>query len=125
MSWLWAAAVVAAFAALLEGLRLPARAGEVARRSRECLEVLRDDALDDRQKEEALQGHAVRLFALLGLLVGGSALALGLPLGAVWGLDRAGWASFPRVWAILQRLDFLALVTLAGGAVWLVARRRG
>lgn len=125
MSWVWATAVVVAFAAVLEGLSLPDRAGEVGRRARACLGVLRDPGLSDGEKEEALQRHALRLFALLGLLVGGSALALGLPLGVVWGLGRAGWASFPEVWATLQRLDFLAAVSVGGAAVWLVLRAGG
>lgn len=122
MEFLWASLVVAGFALVLERLDLPSRAVEVGRRSRSCLEVLRDPALTDERKEAALQGHALRLFVLLGILVGGSALALAAPLGVVWCLHQMGWASFPAVWSTLQRLDFLAVVTVAGGVVWLVAR---
>lgn len=125
MDVLWASLVVACFAVVLQRLDLPVRANEVARRSRECLEILRDPALDDDRKEVALQRHARRLFVLLAVLVGGSVLALGLPLGAVWGLDRVGWASFPGTWATLQRLDFLAAVSLGGGLLWLISRRTG
>lgn len=122
MEFLWASLVVAGFALVLERLDLPDRAAEVGRRSRSCLEVLRDPALTDERKEAALQSHALRLFVLLGILSGGSALALAVPLGTVWGLHQMGWASFPAVWSTLQRLDFLAVVTVAGGVVWLVAR---
>lgn len=125
MDVLWASLVVVGFAGVLERLGLPARAEEVARRSRECLAVLQDPALDDDRKEAALQGHARRLFVLLAVLVGGSVLALGLPLGAVWALDRVGWASFRGTWATLQRVDFLAAVSLGGGLLWLILRRRG
>lgn len=124
MSWVWATAVVAGFAAVLEGVGLPGRAAEVAGRARECLSVLRDPALSDDQKEAALRRHAARLFVLLGILVGGSALALGLPLAAVWAVDQAGLASFPTVWATLQRLDFLAAVSVAGVVLWLFFRQR-
>lgn len=125
MDLLWASLVVVVFAAVLERLDLPARADEVVRRSRECLGVLRHPTLGDDRKEAALQRHARRLFVLLAVLVGGSVLALGLPLGAVWALERVGWASFPGTWATLQRLDFLAAVSLGGGLLWLASRRRG
>lgn len=125
MSLVWALSVVIGFAAVIEVLRLPERAREVARRGRACVEVMRDPELADADKEERLQGHALRLFGLFVLLAGGSLLALGLPLGAVWGLDTVGLASFPDVLGTLERLDFLAAVTLAAIAGWLVLRRAG
>lgn len=125
MSFLLAALVVVVFAAVLEGLDLPDRAREVGLRSRESLDALRDPSLDDREKEEALQAHSLRLFALLGILLGGSVLALGLPLGGVWLLDRAGAASFPRVLETLSRVDFLVGATVVGLLAWSVYRKVG
>jgi hypothetical protein len=122
MSLLWALFVVVGFAALLHVCRLPAYAREVGHRGRACLEVVRDPTMDDRAKEEALQGHARRLFVLLGILGGGSILALGLPLGAVWLLDLGGVASLPRVWATLERVDFLLGTVIAGTLAYLVLR---
>ena len=112
-----------AFAGTVVALGLPDRAREVGRRSRDALEALRDPTLDDRAKEKALQRHSVRLFALLVILVGGSAVAIALPLGAVWVLERLGLASLERVLHVLGRADFLLATTAAGFAALLVARR--
>ena len=122
MSVLLAVLVVVGFAALLHLFRLPAYAREVGRRGRDCLAVVRDEAMDDRAKEEALQGHARRLFVLLGILGGGSLLGLGLPLGVVGLLDWGGLASLSGVWATLERLDFLAGTVIVGTLGYLVFR---
>ena len=114
--------VVVGFAGVLEYLDLPERARGVGEQSKDALAVLRNDALDDREKEEALQGHARRLFALLGILAGGSALALGGPLAVVWGLERIGVGSFAAVLRILQRLDFLAATIVVGLLGYLLFR---
>lgn len=118
-----AALVVVAFAVTLERLDLPDHAREVGRRAVESLEVLRDPSLADEAKEAALRRHAVRLFGLLGILVGGSALALGLPLAGVWLLDRAALASWTGVLAVLERIDFLVTVTILGLILYVIVRR--
>ena len=122
MSLLWATFVVVGFAALLHLLRLPGYAREAGRRGRACLAVVRDETMDDRDKEDALQGHARRLFVLLGILGGGSLLALGLPLGAVGLLDWGGVASLERVWGTLERIDFLAGTLIVGTLGYLAFR---
>lgn len=123
MAWALAGLVVILFAALLHRLRLPVRAKEVAARVVKCGQVLRDNALDDDAKARALRRQALRLFALFGILAGGSALALSLPLGGVWALDLAGVASLPDVLSVLARPDFLVAVSLGGAATYLVVRR--
>ncbi|PSQ75210.1 MAG: hypothetical protein BRD39_00220 [Bacteroidetes bacterium QH_9_64_21] len=115
--------VVVGFAGTLEYLNLPEQARGVGERSQDALAVLRNDALDDREKEEALQDHARRLFALLGILLGGSIPALGGPLAIVWGLERIGVGSFEAVLGILQRLDFLAATIVVGLLGYLIVRR--
>ena len=115
--------VVVGFAGTLEYLNLPEHARGAGERSQDALAVLRNDALDDREKEEALQDHARRLFALLGILAGGSLLALGGPLAIVWGLERIGVGSFAAVLRILQRLDFLAATIVVGLLGYLIVRR--
>lgn len=123
MALLLAAFVVVGFALLVGALDLPTRAHEVGTRARDCLGVLRDPSLDDRDKEEALQRQAVRLFGLLGILLGGSLLALGLPLGAVWLLDLGELASLGAVLNVLERPDFLIGATLIGGAAYAALRK--
>lgn len=120
---LLATLVVASFALVLERLHLPDRAREVGNRAIDSLRVLRDPTLDDLAKEEALQHQAVRLFVLLGILVGGSLLALGIPLLAVWLLELGGVASLNSVLAVLERIEFLVGVTVIGAVIYLLVRR--
>lgn len=123
MSVLLAVLVVVLFALGVGWMDLPARAREAGARSRDGLDALRDPALDDRAKEEALRRVAVRLFGLFGRLAGGGLLALGLPLAAVWLLDRAGVASLGAVLSVLERPDFLAAATGGGLLLYLVVRK--
>lgn len=123
MNLILAMVVVVGFAAVLELLDLPSHARDVSRRSQDCLSVLRDDSLTDREKEEALQTQTKHLFRLLGILGGGSLLALGGPLGAVWLLNQVGIGTFAGVLRILQRLDFLAGTVVAGAIAYTLASR--
>ncbi len=123
MNFALAVFVVVGFAATLEYLDLPDHARMVGNRSSDSLEVLRDDSLGDREKEEALQSQSRELFRLLGILVGGSTLALGLPLGAVWLLGQVGVGSFWGTIGVLERIDFLVGVTVLGGLGYLAFRK--
>lgn len=114
MNFTLALFVVVGFAAIIEYFDLPRRAGTVGERTSRSLEVLRDSSLEDREKEEALQHESRELFRLFGVLVGGSALALGLPLGAVWLLGQVGIGSFWGTVGVLERIDFLVGVTVVG-----------
>jgi len=114
MSFLLAAFVAVGFAGILHVARLPRYAREVAQRSRSCMEVVRDGSMRDEAKEKALQRQARRLLVLFGILAGGSVLALALPLGVVWLLDRMGAASFDATLAMLERPDFLGGTVIVG-----------
>lgn len=122
MNLLLAAFVVVVFAVTIERLELPARAREVAARAGDSLEVLRDPTLDDEAKERALRHQSGQLFRLLGLLAGGSLLALGLPLAAVWLLELAGVASLGGVLSTLERPDFLLGTVVVGAVAFLFLR---
>lgn len=122
-SFLLAAMVVVVFALVLERLDLPEKARETGKRARRSLAVLRDPSLDDREKESALQEQSLRLFGLLGILLGGSLLALGLPLLVVWLLGLAGISSLGAVLAVLESPSFL-LGTIVVGAVGYLAYRK-
>lgn len=123
MNLLLALFVVVGFAVTLEYLDLPDRARTVGQRSSRSLEVLRDNSLEDREKEEILQRESRQLFGLLGVLVGGSVLALGVPLGVVWVLGQMGVGSFWGTIGVLERIDFLVGVTVAGGLGYLAFRK--
>lgn len=122
MNFALAILVVVGFATTIDLLNLPAHAREVGQRNTDCLNVLRDASLTDDAKERALQRHARRLFVLLGILVGGSFLALFLPLLAVWLLDEVGVGSFHTVLSVLQRFDFLAGTMVVGLLGYLLVR---
>lgn len=123
MNFALALFVVVGFAAMLEYLGLPDRALTVGRRSGRSLQVLRDNSLKDREKEAALQRQARKLFRLFGMLMGGSLLALGLPLGVIWVLGQVGIGSFWGTIGVLERIDFLVGVTVTGLLGYLVSRQ--
>jgi len=122
MSFALAVFVVIGFAGILSSLNLPMYAREAAQRGQECTEILGDDSLDDRDKEDALQAQSRRLFTLLGILTGGSLLALALPLGVVWLLEAVGVASFSGTLGMLERIDFLAGTVIVGTLGYVLAQ---
>jgi len=123
MNFVLAVFVVVGFAVTIERLHLPARAREVAHHSTASLDVLRDESLSDADKEAALQNRSRHLFQLLGILTGGSVLALGLPLALVWLLGQMGVGSFHGTLAVLQRIDFLAGTTVVGLLAYFLVQR--
>lgn len=125
MSLALAVFVVLTFAGILERLDLPGYAREVLGRASRCLDVLRDGSMVDDEKERRFRSEARRLFVLIGILGGGSALALLLPLGVVWLLDQTGVASLSGVLATLERVDFLAVTTLVALVGFLIYRGSG
>lgn len=116
--------VVVAFAVLLERMNVAASGRAVAERATKSFLVLKDSALTDDEKELALRREAVHLFGQFGAIVVLGLLALLLPLGAVWLLDRAGWASMTDVLDVLGRVDFLVAATVIGTAAYYLSRLR-
>ena len=122
MSLLLASLVVVTFAAFLERLRVGTHATKARVVAARSVSVLRDPGLTDEAKERALRRNAVELFRLGGQIVLLSALALAMPIGAVWLLDLVGAASYPEVVGVLERLDFLIAAGVVGFGVYLVSR---
>jgi hypothetical protein len=122
----WAAAlfVVVAFIALAGLLQIPVRAQEVLGRSRRALADLRDPALEERAKERAVQGHALRLLWLFVVLTLSATLALALPLGVIALLDSAGLVSLRAVLELTVSWPFLIGTFVLGFAVWGLLRQR-
>jgi hypothetical protein len=120
---LLAVGVVVVFAVAVLALGLTQRAREAGMRAKGCLDVLRDPSLDDDAKGRALRRQSLHLFGLSATLIGGTALALLVPLSAVLLMDRAGMASFDAVLAVLGRPDFLAATLAAGIIAGLLVQR--
>lgn len=122
MSILSASLVVVVFAVLLERMHVASTAGRIADEAARSLRVFRDPSLDDEARARALRRNAIRLSGLSAAITGLSVIALLLPMGGVWVLDRAGLVSLSEVWTILQRVDFLIAATVAGTSAYCVSR---
>lgn len=123
MNVVLAAAVAVVSALLIERLGIPDRVGDVVARARRCRGVLTDASLDDLEKERVLREESIRLFALFGLVAGGSVVAIGVPLAAVLGLEAAGVSSADAVVSTMVSPAFLAAAFGVGGLVWAWRRR--
>lgn len=122
MNLLLAVLVVLVFAILLARLRVGRLTRQVVNQGQKGFAILRDPALEDAEKEEALQRSALRLFGLFGAITGLSVTALVLPLGGIWLMQRVGIASLDGVLIILERWDFLLGATVLGTATYYMSR---
>ena len=109
--------LVVGFVTLLYALKLIDKAGNVIQVSRSSLLVMGDPLLSDYDKEKRMQASALKLLRLLALLSIGGFVAVALPAGLVWAMDRAGWLSFPAVvamtldWRFLLGTTVVAIIT--------------
>ena len=124
MSLLGAVFIVIGFAAIAYLLRLPKYAGEVFTKVNSAMLALRDPDLGDDQKEKLLQQYAIRMFALLGILTGGSVLALTVPLGLVWTLGLVQIMSFDGVLETLVQWEFIVGTCVIGLVAYRYIRPR-
>ena len=123
MSVVGASFIVVGFAVLAHFIGLSRWTGQVMKRVKDSMAVLRNSQLDDHAKEKALQHSTVRLFKLLSLLLVGSAVAVLAPVAVVWLFDAIGLISFDAVLDMLQRLDFLLAAMLISFAAFFALRR--
>ncbi|MGB1128934.1 MAG: sulfotransferase [Haloferula sp.] len=99
MTWAAVAFLVLGFLAFLRLFKLVPRGLEAIALSKRSLAIVRDDSLDLEIKEQELQKNSLHMLRLFVILTGGAAVALLLPYGAVWLVDRAGWVSIDDVMA--------------------------
>jgi hypothetical protein len=112
------------FAALLPVLGVLRAAARALDESRSVLAVVGSNLSDD-EKEQRLRRQALVLFSLFAKLGAGSAIALGVPLAAVYGLGRLGLWSFEAVVEVCMSWPFIALCSLGVVcALWATRRRR-
>lgn len=123
MSILGATFVAIGFAILAHWVGLVSKSREVFEVSRTAAKILGDRSMGGEDKEKLLQNHSLRLFALLGTLLAGSAMSLLVPFGILWLIDLAGYPLLDQTVSMLQRGEFLVGATVAGFAVFYVLRR--
>ncbi|HZD26011.1 MAG TPA: hypothetical protein VE631_07085 [Alphaproteobacteria bacterium] len=107
-----------AFLFCLDRLRVVAKVKAVGRRTREALDVMRDDALPERRKEALVQQAAVRMGGAFVDILLRSATAFLVPLALVWGGTLAGLYSTDDALGAAESPAFLALLTALAFTVW-------
>jgi hypothetical protein len=124
-AYLGAVFLVLGFIALLKVLGLVERSKRVVATSRAAMSTLSDGALDDAQKEAAMQTHAKSLGLDFVFLAAGLAVAVLAPAGVIFLLDGAGVLSFDAVVDATFSLELILGGTLLMVIVfWLDGRRR-
>jgi hypothetical protein len=116
--------LVVGFVVLVKVFGLLGKCSEVLDLARTSLAVLRNPSLDDDAKESVLQSNAVKLFSLFLLLTAGAALALMLPTGLIWVLDRLQVVSLRAVLETTLSWQFLLASTVVGVVAWRLMRGR-
>ncbi|HEX5050317.1 MAG TPA: hypothetical protein VFZ65_00965 [Planctomycetota bacterium] len=123
MTWAAALFLVLTFLGLVARLGIPARAGDAVARTQRAVADLRNRDLSELDKEKATRAHASALFGLFLLITLLSAVALLLPLGAVWLVAAAGLCDFQAVLDATLSWPILLGATFAGIALLLRRRR--
>ena len=63
------------------------------------------------------------MFMLLGVLLGGMALSLLVPLIVVWVLDQVGLLSLSEVLGTLARIDVIVIVSVVGIFIYWISSK--
>lgn len=123
MAWLGGLILVVGFLAFLRLFGLVEKSQRVMGIAGAAMAVVRNPALSDRDKETAMQAHARQLFGLFGWLSLGGGLAVLVPLGVVWLLERVGLMSLTAVIdTTLSPLFIIVTVVLSCGYFWWARR---
>ncbi len=117
------AILVAGFAVILERVRMVPFTQKVIALSRTSVQTLRNPSLSDDEKERLIQANTIAMFKLFGILLGGMALALLIPLFVVWVFDQLGWVSLPGVLSALTRWDVIVVVSIVGIIIYWISSK--
>lgn len=123
MSVFLASAFVIGFAVLLARFRLEEQGRHATATARASLATIRSPDLSDADKERELRKATLELLRLFAGILGRCALALFIPLAAVWLLDIANLASLEETVRVLGRPWFLLMATAVGGLAYALSRR--
>ena len=124
-NWIGAIIIVLVFIYMLNLLRLVENSLMVITQAKKATQVLSNSELDDLQKEKALQKNALTLFKLFFIILLSSLLAIAVPLGIVWILEKLGLMSLNSVidftlsWAFI--ISSSVIISLA---VWIFRKKK-
>ena len=116
--------VVLGFMIFMKLFGLVGRTTKVAKVAKSALEVIRDPALDDYQKETATRRYARELFSLFFVIATASLIALAIPLGIVWLMELANLLTVAKVIAGTFTLEFVGIAAVLSVIVFLLSRVR-
>lgn len=85
--------------------------------------TMRDQALDDRAREKAVQGASLRLMGAFVSIVVRGALTFAVSFVPIWLASVAGLASIAEVTEFLARWDVIVIGSAVIVAGWLLWRR--
>ncbi len=128
MNWDWGVVIVGfatitVFVGAFHVSGLVARAQVVVTLTRQTLAVISDKALDDVEKERAVQRAALGLFRQFMVMAGTAIVVLAMPAVVMWGGELIGLASFAAVSGFLLSWQVIigATVLILCG-IWLGTR---
>jgi len=111
------------FVAALWLLRIVPLATSAISASRRALETLGDKALDDLDREKAMQSASLSLLKIFFSILIRGCLALLASLLPIWLADRAGIADGQGVVEFLSRIDVILVASVVLLAIYFLARR--
>jgi len=114
--WFGGYFIVIVFFYLLKALKVIDNSYLVIASVKNAAGIMSNPEFDDYAKEKALQAESIQLFKYFFLILLGSLLALGLPLGLIWGFSQTSLMSYDSVimttltWQFILAATFLGLV---------------
>jgi len=116
--------LVAGFILLIKMLRVVENSSKGIRIATASLSIIRNNQLDDLEKEKQLQENSVQLFKIFVLILIGVAASLGAPIGLIFLIEILGFVTFKSVLTLTISWEFLLFTSLFGGAVvWFWKRK--
>lgn len=117
--------LVLGFLVFIKLFKLVEKSTRVVSVAKSALATVRDNNLDDYQKEKTMQKNAKELLSLFFLITLGSALALAIPLGIVWVMELSNLLTMNEVIDLTLSWEFIGIaVVLSIGYFWLTRKRK-
>lgn len=124
VNWVGGAFIVLVFFTLLKMLRVITVSREVISLSSSVMNTMNDKQMSDLEKEKAMQTFSIRLFRHFLVILLGSAVAIGLPVLILWGLQWMGWVSLDAIIETTLTWEFIVASCLMGVVLWVFTREK-